>query len=155
MENQEKKELWLGLRVEKVLKIREMKLILCEDAVGIIIDNLERARQYIDFLAVIQFFKKWGSVKTAFGLFTNLSGETIRKKISKKFLDNLDTKNLLSLLEGDNTEAYYNTSSNLNSLIGIELRYNLGVEKWDKDEVLIGILKVMGDYRNKIFNEKH
>jgi hypothetical protein len=31
----------------------------------------------------------------------------------------------------------------------------LGVEKWDKDEVLIGILKVMGDYRNKIFNEKH
>jgi hypothetical protein len=58
LENQEKKELWLGLRVEKVLKIREMKLILCEDAVGIIIDNLERARQYIDFLAVIQFFKK-------------------------------------------------------------------------------------------------
>jgi hypothetical protein len=58
LENQEKKELWLGLRVEKVLKIREMKLILCEDAVGIIIDNLERAREYIDFLAVIQFFKK-------------------------------------------------------------------------------------------------
>jgi len=71
----------------------------------------------------LRYIKEKEKFHSCFGLFLNPHLNLIRKKLKTNFLNQFQHENLISLLEGDNAEAYYINTNPTLQLLGVELRF--------------------------------
>jgi hypothetical protein len=99
---------------------------------------------YAFFVILNHFFKK--KKKNIFGLFFDKNFLLFRKVLQKEFIDNFCEENLLSLLEADNMETYYEYKKEAIQTLGIEIRFTKDDNDWwdvnrDTREILNKIRK--------------
>jgi hypothetical protein len=143
---------WFGLKVYARLNINNIKILYNEKAIVLIGKNLEEKNNYIDFyLCLVYLTEKDIKIENAFGIFTDLGIDMIRRKIKKNFIENIHDASALNLLESNNREAYYTEKENTEELMGIQIEANypkLTQEELDKE--FVNILEVLAGKRKKI-----
>lgn len=106
------------------MSIYNVNLLIGEKTVTIVPD-LKNNNDHLNFYAILKyFFNLEGKIESVFGVFLDKILCVIKKKTRKEFYNNFSHETMLSILEGENIEAYYTEKNNLEKLIGIEIRFN-------------------------------
>ena len=130
-----------------------MKILIGEKSLIILSKDISNPSNYIEFYAGISYFLKQNlKFSSIFGLFLDPYSDLLRKKLRMEFITELNHTNFISLLEGNNLEAYYSYTTKSNDLLGIELALD---EKLmiSEEEVLLGLIREIKNKTQEIFHK--
>jgi hypothetical protein len=100
-----------------------------ESAVVIVFFSLPQPVDLIEYFAVLNhYFKKKDLIQVSFGLLISPDLKVIRRRLKDRITQNFSEEHLLSLLSGDNFEAYYSAAEKLEQVLGVEIRFEEPIE---------------------------
>jgi hypothetical protein len=127
-------------------------VLLADKAIIIISRDIDSPLGSIEFYATLLYFLKKGlTFSHAYALFQDPYSDLRRKKIRSNFLSNVEYYNIISFLEGDNLEAYYQNRHEIELFFGIELRFDEDLELEDKETLFLELVKEIREQKKKIF----
>ena len=113
-----------GLEIQEQLNIQSVKILASKTTIVILPQNLGNSQGYLEFYSCLtHFLQKKHELNSVFGLFLDIFLNPIRKKSKESFFSSFNHENLISILEDDNKEAYYENNKAPTQFLGLELRF--------------------------------
>lgn len=146
---------WYGIKVKTTLKFLKLKVKAGEGEIVILQNELEGRTSLLDFFLVYKEFSKLeeNEVKSVFGVFEDVNGFVIKKKLKPEFEGKVSLENFIYILEGDNSDAYYTNKHISEKFIGVEIRFKDEINQainWEDEIIKIQKRVIRG--RNEIIN---
>jgi hypothetical protein len=117
--------------------------LLIGEKIITIIPDMGNKSNYLDFYAILKFmFGLNNTINSVFGVFLDKFICVVKRKARSHFFKNFSHDMLLSILDGENKEAYYTEKNNLDRLIGIEIRFEEKIETWFQKERVFGEINI-------------
>lgn len=117
-------------------------------------NKLETADIIEYFVVLNHYLKNKNEISKVFGLLVSDSMKVIRKKIKDEIIENFAEEDLGRIFSGTNHEVYYSTTSDLDHLLAIEIRFEKNIESWyKKEKEYLILLREIGDQKKKIFSK--
>lgn len=151
-----KKENWFGVIIDEDIKIKNIMIKYGKSEVVIVFFNKLESADVIEYFAVLNYYlRKRDKIEIVFGLLISDSMKVLRKKLNNEVIESFSEEDMGRIFSGTNPEVFYSTTSELDHLLGIEIRYKEEISSWfKKEDEYLNVLREIGEQKEKIFKKK-